>query len=104
LQCDSGRIRKPTPITSAQLYQTYRPIGRGTSIATTSEPDTRRVPDISAAYADLATNSTPDLQLALAGIRAEGKRHGFGGRCEPASIPEDVQVGQQLRCFNLKQA
>ena len=80
--------------TSAQLYQTYRPIGRGGSVATTSEPDPRRVPDIGAARGGLATNSTPDLQLALAGFRAEGARHGFGGRHEPPSIPEDVQVGQ----------
>ena len=46
-------IGRPAPLL-AQLYHTYRPMGRGASVITTSEPDTRRVPDINAAYAGLA--------------------------------------------------
>ena len=84
---------------TAQLYHTYRPSGRGSSVVTTSEPDTSRVPDInSAGHAALATSSTPDLQRALQGIRAQHKQQradSSGGRLDPLSIPEDVQVGPE---------
>ncbi len=79
-----------------QLYHTYRPMGRGGSVITTSEPDTRCVPDINAAYAGLASTSTPDLHRALRGMRAEDvlavPSCSNPGRLSAPSIPEDAQA------------
>ena len=80
-----------------QLYHTYRPMGRGSSVCTTSEPEPRRVPDINAAYAGLASTSTPDLSVALRGMRAEDLHavpscSGGDSRLVAPSIPEDAQA------------